>query len=145
MSKVLSFRGVIAEGLEQRIKLATKNGKTGYTIKKFQTMSTAPGNTNYETVNKIYSRSQGSATTGVDFTEADLLAVSYIEDNHDPAYPMTTDIIFDNVVFNQDIYVTSAGYTGTTPTNYYIELETVTLNEVQSTQLTLKSLRTILQ
>ena len=143
MSKTLSFRGKIAEGLEERIKLSTIKGKRGYKITKFETMSTAIGNTNFETITKIYSKSQGSGSTTVDFTESDLLGVSYIEDNHDPAYPSSVQIIFDNEVFNQDIYVTSAGHTGTTPTNYYIELETVALTDIQATQLTLKNLRNI--
>ena len=142
MGKKLSFKGIIAEGLQERIKLATQNGKRGYKILKFQTISKTPGVNDYETTTKIYTKSQaGAITTSVDFTEADLLAVSYIQDSSNLI--MSESVIFDNEVFNQDIYVTSAGVTGTVPTNYYIELETVELSDTESTQLTLKNLRTI--
>ena len=52
-------------------------------------------------------------------------------------------IVFDNEVFNQDIYINTAATTGTIPVNYHIELETVALSATESTQLTLKNLRTI--
>ena len=144
MSKKLSYRGSIPEGLTERIKLATLNGKRGYRITKFQTLASAPGASDYETTTKIYSKKQASGSTGIDFTESDLLAVSYIEDNGDPAYPGNQFLaIFDNEVFNQDIFVTTASVTGTNPTNYYLELETIALSDTQATQLTLKSLRTL--
>jgi len=146
MSKTLSFKGVLDEGLEERIKLATLNGKRGYRITKFHTMDRTPGAANYETTTKIYSKAQGSGSTGVDFTESDLLAASYIEDASaitSVGASMSNTIIFDNVVFNQDIFVNSASLTGTAGTNYYIELETIALTDVQATQLTLKNLRNI--
>ena len=143
MSKTLSFKGKIPEGLVERIKLSTKDGKRGYRITKFQAIDAAPGTAHYDTIVKIYTKLQASGTTTIDFTESDLLAAIYIQDNSDASYPMSEVIVFDNEVFNQDIYVTVAGVTGTHETNYYIELETVALSDSQSTQLTLKNLRTI--
>lgn len=143
MSKTLSFRGKIDEGLEERIKLSTIKGKRGYRITKFQTITSSPGAYDYENTMKIYSKSQGSGSTGVDFTESDLLAVHYSEDDATAAYPISNVVIFDNQVFNQDIYVTSANVSGTQPMNYYIELETITLSDIQATQLTLKNLRNL--
>ena len=143
MSKTITFRGILAEGLEQKIKLSTLDGKQGYKIVKFQTMSSLVGANEYETMTKIYAKAQGAGSTGVDFSESDLLAASYIEDNPSHAYPLSETIFFDNEVFNQDIFVNTASLTGTVPVNYYIELETVKLTDVQSTQLTLKSLRQI--
>ena len=96
MSKKLSYKGILDEGLEERIKLSTLNGKTGYKITKFQVISNTPGAAEYETTVKIYSKPQGSGSTSVDFTESDLLAVAYIEDNPTHAYPISETIIFDN-------------------------------------------------
>ena len=145
MSKRISFKGSLAEGLEEKIKLSTLNGKRGYKIIKFETMNSAPGAGSYETITKVYSKTQGSGSTTVDFTEGDLIAVNYIEDGgavtNGPASTQT--MIFDNEVFNQDIFVTTASTQGTNPTNYYIELETVALTDIQATQLTLKNLRNI--
>jgi hypothetical protein len=143
MSKILSFRGQLDEGLEERIKLSTLNGKKGYKITKFQTMAQSPGADNYENITKIYSKEQGSGSTTVDFTESDLLAVAFQEDASGHTYPVANVIIFDNVVFNQDIYVSTAATTGTIPVNYHIELEVMDLSDIQATQLTLKSLRDI--
>jgi hypothetical protein len=141
MSKKLSFRGSLPEGLEEKINLKTKKGKTGYRIVKFETMPARPGVIEYETTTKIYSKVQGAGSTSIDFTESDLLAVSYIEDHDGTAYPGSRVVIFDNQIFNQNIFVGTASTTGTEATNYYIELETVELSDIESTQLTLKSLR----
>tara|TARA_R100000808_G_scaffold10358_1_gene27531 strand:+ start:31 stop:474 length:444 start_codon:yes stop_codon:yes gene_type:complete len=143
MSKRISFRGKIDSGLEERIRLGTLDGKRGYRIVKFQAMDSEPGTAHYETVVKVYAKSQGSASGTVDFSESDLLAAIYMQDNSDASYPMSEAIIFDNEIFNQDIYVTSEGLTGTHPTSFYLEVETVKLSDVQATQLTLKNLRTI--
>jgi len=143
MSKKLTYRGILDEGLEERIKLSTLNGKTGYQITKFQVISNTPGVAEYETTVKIYSKPQGSGSTSIDFSESDLLAVAYVEDHPSAAYPTAETVIFDNSVFNQDIYVNTASVTGTVKINYYIELEKMTLSDLQATQLTLKSLRQI--
>ena len=145
MSKKLSFKGKLDEGLVEKIKLSTLNGKRGYRITKFQTMITTPGvGGDYVAVVKIYSTKQTSGSTTVDFTDGDLLAVDYTSGKDSPNYGIDPSIIiFDNEVVNQDIFVTYGAPTGTLPVNYYIELETVTLTDLQTTQLTLKNLRQI--
>ena len=144
MSKTLSFRGTLDIGVQQKINLATLNGKTGYKINKFQIMSESPGSGSVEFVCKIYSKTQTDFPATVLFTETDLLAVSYYQDNSNEYYPSSVDVIFDNEIFNQNITIYCADAAGGTKRcNYYIELETISLTDVQSTQLTLKNLRTI--
>ena len=41
--KLKSFRGQLADGGQERIRLSTNDGKTGYLVRKFQTMSVSPG------------------------------------------------------------------------------------------------------
>ena len=131
-------------GVQEKIHLATLNGKTGYRIKKLQVISTTPGVTAVEFVTKIYSKSQTSFPATVDFDESDLLAVNYYQDHHDQAYPASETVIFDNQVSNQNMFIYCEDAGGATVrSNYYIELETVALTDVQATQLTLKNLRTI--
>lgn len=144
MSKTLSFRGKLDIGVQQKIKLSTLKGKTGYRITNFKVLSSTPGVTNIETVVKIYSKSQTNFPATVDFTESDLLAVAYYQDDANQAYPSSVDITFDNEVFNQDIFIyaeDAAG--GSVPFNFYIEIETIRLSDIQATQLTLKSLRNL--
>ena len=145
MSKTLSFKGIIASGLEDKLRLATIKGKTGYRITRFDVMDDHPGSTNEEWVVKIYSKSQTAGATGsVDFTEGDMLGVAYLENNSSHNYAEGTKIIFDNQIFNQDIFVTAIDNVGGSGfCNYYIELETMELSDLQSTQLTLKNLRNI--
>jgi len=144
MSKTLTYRGKITPGTDpQRIKLTTLNGKTGYMIRKFQILSTTPGVGNVEYVAKIFSGVPDVAAT-VDFTNSNLLGVAYYQDKADTHYIDNTTVIFDNEIFNQDAYITIVDAAGGTITcNFYIELETVTLSDLQSTQITLKSLKTI--
>ena len=143
MSKIISFRGILGEGLEEKIKLSTLKGKIGYKIIKFEVMNSTPGVDHYETTTKVYSKAQGAGSTNIDFSESDLLAAAYVEDNNQSTYPLSQTVIFDNEIFNQDIFVNTASTQGTVPVNYFIELETVALSDIQSTQITLKSLRTI--
>ena len=144
MSKTLTYRGSLAKGAEERIKLSTKNGLTGYRIVEFKTMNAAPGTNNYETITKIYSKAQGAGSATVDFTDSELLAVSYIEDDSNAAYPQSPQqIIFDTEVVNQDIYVNTESALGTGNTNYMIKLELIKLSEIEATRLTLKGLRQI--
>ena len=143
MSKRITFRGNIKDGLQEKINLATLNGKTGYRITKFQIIGEAPASATSELVCKVFDKESTISAT-VDFTDASLLAVAYEEEHSNSTTFGGTVIIFDNQVFNQNIYVTAVdGSGGTKATNYYLELETIALSDIQSTQLTLKSLRTL--
>jgi len=145
MSKKLSFRGILTDGVQEKINLSTLNGKRGYRITKFQIMQITPGSESVELTAKIYSKDQiGSIDAPVDFSEGDLLAVAVYNANGQAFnYPTSQHVIFDNEVFNQDIFIYAYDTVATAPCNYYIELETVALTDTQSTQLTLKNLRTI--
>ena len=143
MGRKISFRGQLATGLEDRIKLSTLNGKTGYRIKKFQTIAATPGASEYEIITQIFTKRQGSGSTDINFTDSDLVGVCYIEDNPSSHSPMSESIIFDNQIFNQDIFVNQDATVGTVPVNYYIELETIKLSDTQAAQLTLKNLRAV--
>jgi|TARA_R110000824_G_scaffold80568_1_gene202687 hypothetical protein len=145
MSKTLSFRGQLPIGLQDQIRLKTLKGKTGYKITKFQIMSNSPGATgSTEFICKIFNKTQSSVSTAVDFTDSELLAVAYQSDHVDSAYPVSETIVFDNAMFNQDIFVSVADAGGATvPCNYYIELEAMAITDLQATQLTLQSLRNL--
>ena len=144
MSKTISYAGQIAMGTEEKINLRTIRGKVGYKITQFQIISNQPGD-NYEYVAKIFSKSQvGSISALVNFTESDLLAVSYLKEGSGTNQGVNDIIIMDNRVTNQNIFVTIADASSNTiPCNYYIELETMALSDIETTKLTLQSIRTI--
>lgn len=145
MSKKLSYKGKLPIGEQDRIKLATMDGKTGYKIVKFQIVSTTAGAANSELIGQIFKTDQtGKITSTIDFSNSDLLAVAQYHDANSTSYGFTEQFIFDNEKFNQDIFVNITDISGSTaPANYYIELETMSLNDLEATMLTLKNIRTI--
>ena len=143
MNKTIAYRGKLDIDTEDRIKLSTLNGKTGYKINKFQIISTTPGGSNAELVGKIKNKSDNNIGPAVDFSDSELLAVSYLADRTTNEGSAET-IIFDNKKFNQDIFVAISDATsGTVPANYYIELEAMSLTDLESTFLTLQNIKTI--
>jgi len=145
MSKTISYKGRIPIGQQQKINLKTINGKTAYQITKFQAIAGRPGVDAGELVVKVYRKSQlNNVDPEVNFDDNNLLAVSFYKSHSNNVYAVSDTIIFDNAMFNQDIFVTmDDAEGGTDPGNYYIELEAVSINDIAATQLTLKSLRTI--
>ena len=149
MSKKISFRGSLPIGEVDQIRLKTNTGKTGYKITKFQTINRNVGNTTSgecSVITKItLTDPTGSVGATVDFTDSDLLATAYYEYNSGSSVnTMPTIIIFDNKLVNQDIFVSCADARGATdPINYYIELETMSLSDLEATKLTLQNIRTV--
>ena len=137
---IKSFRDKISDGGIQTIPLSTNRGEVGYKIVKFQCMADGFGNS--EMVIKIYSVAQTAATNDVDFGDNTLIGACMISQSlSGEANPEDQTIIFDNVIFNQDIHVTAAASSSADPTNYYIELEPRKLNLNENTVVTLKDIR----
>ena len=145
MSKIKSFRGLIADGAIDTITLHTNTGATGYRIVKFDLFCENTGGATQESVVKIYKVPQTLPTTSTaDFSDQTLLAVAHIGNSTaSSAYPPIQAVIFDNEVFNQDIYVTHREDTGSESVNYYIELEQIKLDLNENTVATLKDIRNI--
>ena len=143
MGRIISFRGQLAMGVEEMIPLSTIKGLVGYKVKKFQIMSSTPGTPSVEYIAQIYKTSETSnINTTPNFSNNRLLAVVYYQDEASTHNPSSQDVIFDNEKFNQDIFIniTDAGG-GTTPCNYYIELEQMSLDLNEQTVATLKDVR----
>ena len=141
---IKTFRGKIAPTEQKTIRLSTNRGEIGYTIKKFQIISTVPGASgkSVEYVAKLYSIEPSAVDASVNFDDPTLLAVVHLQDQHSSDNPLTQIIIFDNVTFNQDIFVTLADADGdTVEGNYYVELEQQSLSLNEAAVATLKDMR----
>lgn len=137
-----SFKGLLIDGAQDRIKLSTLKGQKGYRITKFETMGKKPGQHQFEHVTKIYQVKQTTIDHVVDFTDSNLLGVSYLTDDAAAGgAPVASAVIFDLEVFNQDIYVTFVDYIGSESCNYYIELEVIDLSSAMAEYITIKDLR----
>tara|TARA_R100000664_G_C2639410_1_gene65138 strand:+ start:18 stop:461 length:444 start_codon:yes stop_codon:yes gene_type:complete len=141
---IKSFRGLIADGAIDTITLRTNNGSTGYRITKFELMPNRPGKVRSEHIVKIFKIPQSTPTTEtVDFSDNTLLAAGIITNQTDANDTYSSRIIFDQEIFNQDIFVTNFDDTGNEAVNYYIELEQVRLSLDENTVATLKDIRNI--
>ena len=146
MSRIVSFRGLIANNAQDTIVLHTRNGSTGYRIVKFQIMIEQMGAADCEHVVQIYSVPQTTIANPLksDFNNNTLMAVAMQSASSDARfYPEDLNVVFDNIVFNQDIYVVHNDNQGTSACNYYIELEQMPLDLNENTVATLKDIRNL--
>ena len=145
MSKIISFRGQLDSDGQEKINLKTIKGKIGYKIIKLQVMPADPGVSQTEHIVKVFNKKQSSVDALVNFDNTELLAAVFVATSNgsNEAYAQSIHTIFDNAITNQNIFITAKELAGGGPSNYYIELEQMTLSELESTMLTLKSLRTI--
>jgi len=141
---IKTFRGKIADAAQDTVVLHTNNGSTGYRIVKFQVMAPSV-NVNVESVVQVFSVFQtAGADSDINFSNQELLAVGLItQSSSAQLYPDDVSIVFDRMVFNQDIFITCKGVDYLVPVNYYIELEQVKLDLSENTVATLKDIRNV--
>jgi len=139
---IKTFRAMMEHNTVQRIRLSTKKGKIGYRIVKFQIISESPASVAVEAVMKIFKITQTTPTSTFDFSDGNLLAGGYYVANTSPTSPSAQNVIFEQEIFNQDIYVTyKDAYGSTEPCNYYLELETMDMTDNQTAVSTLRDIR----
>lgn len=140
---IKTFRGKLASDGMDTVVLHTRDGSTGYRIVKLKLFPSNP-DSGYETVIKVYSTENNTNVTTpsitADFSDNELLAAAWYERSGNQTGHI--NIVFDNMIFNQDIYVTcKCGQSGTM--NYYLELEQIKLDLNENTVATLKDIRNI--
>jgi len=142
---VKTFRGRVADGGQDRIRLQTIKGKVGYRIVSYQIMPYTPLASSSEYVSKIYNHSTGTADGTVDFTDSNLLGAAFTTDRavgaHADFVTSPVMVIFDREIFNQDIYITNYDGTSSNTLNYYLELEVIPLDDAGAEYTTLKDMR----
>jgi len=141
---IKSFRGKIADQGKDTIVLHTNDGSLGYKIKKLELFSTNPGAITQESVLKVFTVPQtGTPTPTVDFSQQELIGVGYLSLNTSNIYPGFLTVAFDNITFNQDIYVTHYDNSTGEALNYHIQLEQTSLDLNENTVATLKDIRNV--
>jgi len=144
-NRILSYRGLLADGGQDTILLSTKKGEVGYRITKFQMMNPEAGASasELESTIKIYKEEQSSVDAEIDFSDNRLLGAGQLGTHASfGTYGQSTIIVFDQEIFNQDIYVTHKNlHSDVAACNYYIEVEVIKLDESQAMVATLKDIR----
>jgi len=140
--KVHSFRGLIEDQGQIKIRIQGSVGATAWRITKFQAMGA--GDANYESFVQVWRNEQSSipATGAPDFRDDQLLAcLLYTQSTSGAGNPEDLNVVFDNALFNRDIFVTHSESAGTASINYYIELEEVTISKIAMAQLAVAAAR----
>jgi len=140
---IKTFRGQLADGGQDTIRLSTNQGQIGYRIKKLQIIPEEAGDTSADLIVSVWTRKQSNVlTTGykIDFSNSELIAVAHLSVSA-TYFSQDHTIIFDNTTFNQDIFVTATDNDGSDNTNYYLELEQIKLDLNEATVATLKDMR----
>jgi len=143
---IKTFRGLLTDtspGNQNRIRLQTIKGKVGYRIVKFQIITELPGITQVEFIVKVYKSEQATVDGVINFGEDDLLAAAEYAANDNGWTAGSHAVIFDNEVFNQDIYITGIDVNGSYNVNYYLELEVIPLDDAGAEYTTLKDMRQV--
>ena len=140
---IKTFRGLMVDGAIDTIVLHTNDGSTGYRIVKFELFPNTPGTASQESVVKVLKVAQTTVTGTIDFSNQEIVAAGYYHGGTGTgdSYDMIT--VFDQEIFNQDIYITHSEVNGSQLCNYYIELEQVKLDLGANTVATLKDIRNI--
>ena len=152
MSKIKSFRGQISANNVDQVSLHTNDGSVGYRLVKMEVFPQKPGTSTGENLVQIFSlqssadnAADAAVATDVDFSDNTMLAVGFVgaSTNSTQLAPISA-VIFDNMTFNQDIFIAHKDESGnSSPVNYYIELEQVKLSLDENTVATLKDIRNI--
>ena len=139
---IKTFRGLLADGGQDRLRLSTMKGKVGYRITDFRIVTINPATFANSTM-QIWKTEQSTVPTVgavVDFSNSDLLAVAnWVYASGEGSIIDST--IFDNEIFNQDIYITHTEELAAIACNYYIELEVISLSDQAAEYTTIKDIR----
>lgn len=133
---------MLADSTAERIRLGTNNGLTGYKIKKFDIVPEAPITSDIEAVMKLEKYKPTTFANTMNFDDPSLLGVAiWWGGQTGTTNPQDWIQIFDNVTFNQDIFISGVFSGGTFNVNYYLELEQVRLSQDEAAVATLKDMR----
>ena len=144
---IKSFRGQLTNNEIRKIFLHTNTGSTGYRINKMQIFTAKPGIGDVDHVVQVFTVNQTAASADVDFENQTLLGAAFLREDADATNitaRMSDIAVFDNVTFNQDIYITlKNARNNAKDCNFYIELEQVKIDLTENTVATLKDIRNI--
>lgn len=143
--KVHSFRGLLGDGGQDEINLERSNLNLAYRLIKFEIIGSSPATVAQESTVLIWKDSQSSIVDAIDFSNPDLLAAGFYSNNNTATnYAEDMQIIFDNVLFSRNIFVTHLESNGSESCNYYIEIEEVPVTASTLMQIKLGTARRLI-
>ena len=139
---IKTFRGQLADEEQRTIRLSTNKGQIGYRIRKFQMFPAQFGVQDQESTIALWRYEQDTLSNTLDFDDHNLLAAACMSTDNSENNPLNSNVIFDHVTINQDIFITHKdAHADNTAVNYYVELEQVKLSVDEAAVATLKDMR----
>ena len=139
---IKTFKGKVADNTITKIRLSTNNGLRGYRVKKLQLFPENFGSADQESTCALFSIEPTTAVSNLNFDDPTLLSATCMSTDNSENNPLNTNIVIDNKIINQDIFLTHQNAHGDAgPVNYYIELEQIKLDANEATAATLKDMR----
>jgi len=143
-----SFRGLLADGKQDKIRIEGATGEIAWRITKFEIFPAQPGEATYESTVQIWRDEQATPSTStliVSFDNDELLAAAYYG-QYSTISSASQAIIttFDNQLFVRNLFVTHTNVEGSgvgSSINYYIELEEVKVGAAGMAQLAVAAAR----
>jgi len=142
--RVHSFRGLLIDGDQRKIRIQGSVGAIAWRIIKCELLIEQPGAaTDYESIVKVYREEQASVDAVINFDDEELLAAGFVTGNSSQTHyaQNTPAVVFDNALFVRNIWVTHSEISGSQSCNYYIELEEVKVSQAGMAQLAVASAR----
>ena len=141
--KMHSFRGLLADGGQERIRIQGATGEIAWRITKFKLMAENPADLSQESIIKIYREEHDSVDALINFGDAELLGAGMWIKNSQNYYVATETTIFDNTLFVRNLWLTHDDFGGSGSCNYYIELEEVKVSKAGMAQLSVAAARRV--
>jgi hypothetical protein len=139
-----SFRGLLPDNKQQKIRIQGPVGAIAWRITKFQVLPESAADENSEATVQIWREEQtlAGATTVVEvnFDADELLATALWVNSASQTEPRNFHVVFDNALFTRNIFVTNNDGQGRS-LNYYIELEEVKVSKAGMAQLAVAAAR----
>jgi len=131
---IKSFKALLTNGDQLQIPLHKVGKGVGFRIKKLQVMPhDIDGSSSHECSVQIWKQKQSSLSVDLDFSNSELVGAAYYVRANNPVSPYVAliseqTVIFDNEVFNQDIFIVYKSGITAQKINYYMELEEVKMS-----------------
>ena len=129
MSKMKIFTGKLTSDNnstnQDQIHLSGGDENTCYRLHDLKLLATSES-ADISPVVKIYKNKQSAVDENIDFTQAGLLGAAIYRQDSGNNYPPQQTILFDNEIFNQDIFITyKDNETASASVNYLLVLEEI--------------------
>jgi hypothetical protein len=136
-----SFRGLLADGGQDKIRIEGATGEIAWRITKLQIISNNM-NEDAEHIVQVFREEQSSISNLYNFNEEELLGAAFLRVNKTAPGTNISTIVFDNTLFVRNIWITHDDVGGSSVScNYYIELEEVKVSAAGMAQLAVAAAR----